>query len=73
MSGSSSDEVNKTVCVCLWGVILFSLQHSKHLKQDVLRELQLCLRGVCWKFQGCLKDVSRMFLGIFKTISKKFQ
>ena len=61
MSGSSSDEVNKSVCVCLWGVILFSLQHSKHLKQDVLRELQGYLRGVCLKFQGSFKDVSRKF------------
>ena len=39
---------------------LFSLEHSKHLKQDVLRELQGCLMGVCLKFQGCL-EVSRKF------------
>ena len=48
------------VSVCLSGVILFSLEHSKHLKQDALMELQGCLRGVCLKFQGCL-DVSRKF------------
>ena len=39
----------------------FSLEHSKHLKQDVLRELQGCLRGVVKVFQGSFKDVSRKF------------
>ena len=39
-------------------VILFSLEHSKHLKQDVLRELQGCLRGASLKFHGCFKDAS---------------
>ena len=42
-------------------VILFSLEHSKHLKQDVLRELQGCFRGVSLKFHGCFKDASRKF------------
>ena len=42
-------------------VILFSLEHSKHLKQDVLRELQGCLRAVVKVFQGSFKDVSRKF------------
>ena len=60
------------VCVCVSEVILLSLQHSKHLKQDVLRELQ-CLRGVFWKFQGCFKEVSRMFQGNFKGVNGKFQ
>ena len=45
-----------------------SLEHSKHLKQDILRELQGCL-----KFQGCFEDVSRMFQGSFKGVKKKFK
>ena len=52
------------------GVIVFGLGHSKQLKQDVLRELQECIRGVCLKFQGCLK-VSRMFQGSFKGVSNE--
>ena len=56
--------VSVCVYVCVSEVILLSLQHSKHLKQDVLRELQGCLRGVFWKFQGCFKDVSRKFKGV---------
>ena len=52
MSDSRSYDVTKFVCVsvCLSGVILFSFKYSRHLKQDVLRELQVCLRGVCLKF-----------------------
>ena len=52
------------------GVILFSLEQSKLLKQDVLKELQGCFRGVCLKFQGCL-EVSRMFQGRFQGVSRK--
>ena len=33
--------------VCPCGVILFSLEHLEHLKQNVLRKLQGCLGGVC--------------------------
>ena len=33
------------LCVCLCKVILFSLEHSNHLKLDV-----------SWVFQGSLKD-----------------
>ena len=51
------------VCVCVWGVNLFSLEHLKHMRQDVLRELQECLRVVCLKFQGCFKEVSRVVQG----------
>ena len=51
---------------------MFSLEHSKDLKQDVLRELQGYLRGVCLKFQVCL-EVSRMFEGSLKGINRKFQ
>ena len=36
---------------------------SKHLMQDVLRELQECLRVVCLKFKGCFKEVSRVVQG----------
>ena len=41
--------------VCPSGVILFSLEHLKHL-EDVLRELQ----GYVKKFIGCFKAVSKM-------------
>ena len=42
-----------------------------HLKQDVLRELQGCLRGVCLisKVFVSIKDVSRKFKGV----NRKFQ
>ena len=49
-----------SLSVCPYGVILFSLKHPKHLKQDVLRELQ-----------GCFKEVSRMFQGSFKGVNRK--
>ena len=66
------------MCVCLSGVILFSFENSKHLKQDVLRELQGCLRGVFWKFQGCFEasrvfEVSRVFQGIFKNVQGSYK
>ena len=54
-------------------VNLLSLEHSNHLKQDVFRELQGGLRGVCLKFQGCFKEVSSMFQGSFKGVYRKFQ
>ena len=57
-----------SLCVCVSEVILLSLEHSKHLKQDILRELQGCL-----KFQGCFEEVSRMFQGSFKGVNSKFQ
>ena len=60
------------MCVCVSGVILFSFDPSKYLKQDILRELG-CLRGVCLKFQGCFKEVSRMFQESFKGVYRKFQ
>ena len=44
---------------------------SSRIDQDILRELQGCLRSVCLKFQGCL-EVSRMFQGIFKCVNRKF-
>ena len=58
------------MCSC---VRLCVVKHSKHLKQDVLRELQGYLRGVSLKFQGCFKVVSRMFQGSFKSALKDFQ
>ena len=75
MSSSRSDDVTKfvRVFVCSCVVIFFSLEHSKHLKQDVLRKLQECLRGVCLKFQGCFKEVSSMLQGSFKAVNRKFQ
>ena len=56
------------VCVCVSGVILFSMEHSEHLKQDVFRELQGCLRGVCLKFQESFKGVSMKIEGCFKGV-----
>ena len=50
-----------------------SLEHSKHLKQDVSRELQGCLKGVGLKFQGSFKEVSRMFQGSFKVFAESFE
>ena len=58
--------------VCPSGGLFFSLKQSTHLKQDVLRELQGCYRGVCLKFQGCL-EVSRMFQGSLKGVNRKSQ
>ena len=54
MSSSRSDDVTKLVGVCV--VILFVLEHLKHLKQDVLKILQGCLMGV----SRCLKGVHRV-------------
>ena len=47
------------------------------MKQDVLRDLQGCLRGVrglevSRMFQGCYKDVSRVLTECFKGVSRKF-
>ena len=62
--------------MCGFVVILFILEHSKHLKQDVLRELHGCFRDVCLKFQECL-EVSRVFQGSFggnfECVSRKFK
>ena len=71
MSSSRSDDVNKCVCICV-GVILFSLEHSKHLKHKVLRELQCCLKKfeVSRVFKGCIKGVSRKFQVCFKETLK---
>ena len=72
MSSSRSDDVTKTVCVgvCVSGVILFIIEHSKH-KHDVLRELRVCLRGVYLKFRECLMEVSLMWQRSFKDDSRK--
>ena len=45
--------------VCVSGVILFSMENSKHLKQDVFSELQGCLKGVCLKFE--VGEISQVF------------
>ena len=60
--------LSSCVCVCTSVVILFSLEHSKHLKQDVMMELQECLRDFCLMFQGRFKDVNRKFQGCFKEV-----
>ena len=59
------------VCVRLWGVIFFSLEHSNNLKQDfgalcvdVSRVSPGCLKGVSWVFQVCFKGVMRVFKGV---------
>ena len=59
--------------VCLSIVILFILEHSKYLKQDVLRELQGSLKGVCLKFQGCFKEVLRVFTTNIKGVLRNFE
>ena len=56
--------------MCPSVVILFSLEHSK---QDVMMELQRCLRGVCLMFQGCFKEISRVFQISFRNISRVFK
>ena len=45
-------------------VNLFSLQHSKHLKQDVLFSRV---------FQGSFREISRVFQEILKGISSSFR
>ena len=72
-----------SLCACPSAVILFSLEYSKHLKHDVMMELQGYLRGVCLMFQGRFKEGLRMlaesfkgvwkFQGSFKGINYKFQ
>ena len=56
MNSSRTDDVTKSVSVCRWEVILFSLKHSNHLKQDV---------SVSRVLEGCSK-------GIFEGVSKVF-
>ena len=65
------------VCVC--EVNLFSLEHSKHLKPDVARVSQECLKGVSRVFQGVSnvlqgysKGVPTVFKGCPKGVSKLF-
>ena len=63
MSSSRSDNVIKCACVCVSrGVILFSLEHSKHLKQG-------CFRGS----HGSHKSDSKMFQGGFNGVLSGFQ
>ena len=65
-----------SVCVCVFvcvsKVILLSLQHSKHLKQSVLRVSQGCLLEVSRMFQGSFEGVKRNFQGWFKEVQKGF-
>ena len=71
MSSSRSDDVTKSVC--LWGVILFRLEHSKHLKLDITRVFQGCLLGVSMEFQGCLPGVSMVYHRCLKGVSSLIQ
>ena len=73
--------------VRLFVVVLFSLEHSNHLKQDLLRELEGCqgclfevsrmfqgnFKGVYSKYHGCFKEFRRVFQGRIKSCSRKFQ
>ena len=43
-----------TLCVCLWGVNLFSSKFSNHMMLDVKSLLQ-CYKGVSWVSQWCFK------------------
>ena len=61
MSSSRSDDVTKSVSVLVWSHFYFSFEHSQHLKQDVLSELQGCLFEALRAFQGSFKDVSKKF------------
>ena len=58
--------------VCPSGVILFSLEHLKHL-EDVLRELQGYVKEVHRVFQGSFKDDLRKFQGCLKKVPSLFQ
>ena len=71
MSSSKSDDVTKFMCPSV--VILISLEHSKHLKHDVLRELQGCLRDACLKLFGNFKDVSKTFSRKFWVLTESFK
>ena len=85
MSSSRSDDVTRSVCLSVQSLFVkFAAFKAFEARCLCLRELQCCLRSVCWKFQGCFKEVSRMFQGslkdvsrmpqgCFKSVSKKFQ
>ena len=53
---------------------MHKMEHSKHLKQDVLRKLHRCLfEVVSRKFQEWSKKVSRAFQERLKGVSREFQ
>ena len=73
------------VCVCVrsFVVILSNLEHSNHLKEDVLWVLQGCLgclrvsQVVSRVFQkrpnGALRVFQECFMGVSRKVSRKFQ
>ena len=71
MSSSRSDDVTKCVRlpVCKSFCLVWNILN---IKQDVLRELLVCLRGVFLKFQGCFRQVSRRFQESLKGANRKF-
>ena len=54
------------MCVCVFVVNLFRLEHSKHLKPNVSKVSQECLKGVLRVFQG----FPRVFEGCPKGVLK---
>ena len=66
MSSSGSDDV--IMCVCVSEVILFSLEHSKHLKQYVSEVYKECSNNVLRCFEGF-----KVFQKSFKGVPKSFQ
>ena len=55
------------VCVRLWGVILFSLEHSNNLERDV-RVSQGCLLDFSGVSKGCLMGVPSVLQGCSKGV-----
>ena len=49
------------------------VEHSKHLKQDVLWVSQGFSKEVSRVYQGSFNEVSRVFQGSFKKVSCTFQ
>ena len=72
MSSSRSDNVTKFFRPS--GVNSFSLELSKHFKQECLRVCVWSFNGVPSKFQGSFKGVNKKFQGSLKgVVSRKFQ
>ena len=62
-----------SVCVCVSGVILFSMENSKQLKQDEgFARVSVCsFMSVSRECQGCLSSVSRKLKGNFTDVLRK--
>ena len=64
------------VCVCVSEVILYNLEHSQHLKQDVSWILQECLMSVSECHKGALRMFGLYLKGVFRVsdgVLRKFQ